>query len=45
VVGQTLGQVLGQERVREGDAVAATLEVLHSLPLKGKVVSMDAGTL
>jgi hypothetical protein len=45
VVGQTLKQVLGQERVSEGDAVAAALEVLRTLPLEGKVVSMDAGTL
>lgn len=45
VAGQTLRQVLGQVRVSEGDTLEATLEVLRALPLTGKVVSMDAGTL
>lgn len=44
-VGQSLKQVLGQARVSNGDAGEAVLAILRTLPLSGKVVSMDAGTL
>jgi hypothetical protein len=45
VVGQRLKQVLGQERVKPGDEIAVAVKLLRTLPLEGKVVSMDAGTL
>jgi DDE_Tnp_1-associated len=43
--GQELKKVVAQSQVQKGDWVAAALEVLSSLPLQGKVVTMDAGLL
>jgi hypothetical protein len=43
--GQDLKKVLGQSQVRRGDWIAAALEVLSTLPLERKVVTMDAGLL
>lgn len=43
--GQDLKKVLGQSQVEKGDWIAAALEVLSTLPLERKVVTMDAGLL
>ena len=43
--GQDLKEVIAQSQVEAGDWVAATLEMLNTLPLAGKVVTMDAGLL
>jgi hypothetical protein len=50
--GQELKVVLGQRGVADGDQVAATVELLKTMPLKGKLVtahglpaSLDAGLL
>jgi len=43
--GQELKKVVAQSQVQKGDWVAAALEVLSSVPLEGKVVTMDAGLL
>ncbi len=45
MVAQTLKQVLGQQPVRDGDQVAATLQLLKAVPLAGKLVTLDAGLL
>ena len=43
--GQELKVVLGQRGVADGDLVAATVELLRRMPLKGKLVTADAGLL
>ncbi len=43
--GHELKVVLGQRGVRDGDLVAATIELLKTLPLKGKLITADAGLL
>jgi hypothetical protein len=43
--GQDLKKVLAQAQVRKGDWVAAALEILSTVSLEGKVVTMDAGLL
>jgi hypothetical protein len=43
--GQQLKVVLGQRGVSDGDAVAATVELLKGMPLKDKLVTADAGLL
>ena len=43
--GQELKVVLGQRAVPDGDLVAATVELLKGMPLKGKLVTADAGLL
>ncbi len=37
--------VLGQRGVRDGDLVAAAVELLQGMPLKGRLVTADAGLL
>jgi len=37
--------VLGQEAGAETDTLGATMQLLQRLPLKNKVVTMDAGLL
>ena len=37
--------MLGQRGVPDGDLVAATVELLRTMPLKGKLVTADAGLL
>jgi hypothetical protein len=44
-VAQGLRIVLGQEEVGDGGQVAATIALLHKLPLRGQVVVADAGLL
>jgi hypothetical protein len=44
-VGQELREVLGQELVAGGDVVSAAVRLLHSIPIKGKLVTADAGLL
>jgi hypothetical protein len=43
--GHELKVVLGQRGVSDGDLVAATVELLKEMPLKGKLVTADAGLL
>lgn len=43
--GQELKVVLAQRGVSDGDVVAATVELLEGMPLKGKLVTADAGLL
>jgi hypothetical protein len=43
--GQELKAVLGQRGVVDGDLVAAAVELLKGMPLRGKVVTADAGLL
>jgi len=43
--GQELKVVLGQRGVSGGDLVAATVELLKTMPLQGKLVTADAGLL
>lgn len=43
--GQELKVVLGQQGVADGDLVAAAVELLKGMPLKGKLVTADAGLL
>jgi len=43
--GQDLKQILAQSPMQTGDWVTAALELLNTLPLEGKVVTMDAGML
>lgn len=45
MVAQTLKQVMGQERVENGDQVEATLRLLKAVPLAEKLVTLDAGLL
>ena len=42
---QGLKVVLGQRGVSDGDMVAATVQLLKGMPLKGKLVTADAGLL
>ena len=44
-VGQELRQVLGQEAVSGGDVVSAAVRLLRGIPMKGKLVTADAGLL
>ncbi len=43
--GQDLQRILAQSQVQAGDWVATALDLLGTLPLEGKVVTMDAGLL
>jgi hypothetical protein len=43
--GQDLKQILAQSQVEAGDWVATALEMLNTLSLERKVVTMDAGLL
>ena len=43
--GQELKVVLGQRGVSGGDLVTAAVELLRTMPLKGKLVTADAGLL
>lgn len=43
--GHELKVVLGQRGAPDGDLVAATIELLKTLPLQGKLVTADAGLL
>jgi len=44
-VGHELKVVLGQRGVHNGDLVGAAVELLRGMPLRGKVVTADAGLL
>jgi len=44
-LGQRIGLVLEQLEVVEGDKTAAALALLERMPLKGKIVTVDAGLL
>jgi len=43
--GQDLKKVLSQSQVQKGDWIEAALQILNTLPLERKVVTMDAGLL
>lgn len=45
IVAQQLKQVVGQQPVDQAGYVRATLQLLQSVPLEGKLVTMDAGLL
>jgi hypothetical protein len=45
LVAQTPKQVIGQQSVAEGDQVDAKLQLLKTVPLEGKLVTLDAGLL
>jgi hypothetical protein len=42
---QNLKVVVGQTGVKDGDQLKAALDLLHSLPVRGKLVTADAGLL
>jgi len=45
MAGQALRGVVDQRKVKEGDELAASLELLENVPIEGKMVSADAGIL
>jgi hypothetical protein len=45
MVAQTLKRVIGQREAAERDDVEAAIQLLKAIPLKGKLVTVDAGLL
>ena len=43
--GHQMHEVWGQQIVEAGDQVAAAIALLHEMPLKERIVSLDAGLL
>ena len=45
LAGAKYGEILGQKEVEEGNEVEAAIALMKEIPLKDKIVSMDAGLL
>lgn len=45
IAGHRYHEIWGQVEAQGGDCVAALIELLHTLPLEGRIVSLDAGLL